>query len=125
MESMEYNLSMKMSEIKHDVMVYETESISGNNVKLYKTRQDEYDTENDDKLKLFFSCEFIFERGDSSTKRYIQNDELKYSLRSLEKNAPWIRCSKDFTVIIIGVRPFLASFYMRYRGKLFDKKKVF
>ena len=94
MESMEYNLSMKMSEIKHDVMVYETESISGNNVKLYKTRQDEYDTENDDKLKLFFSCEFIFERGDSSTKRYIQNDELRYSLRSLEKNAPWIRCSK-------------------------------
>ena len=110
MESMEYNLSMKMSEIKHDVMVYETESISGNNVKLYKTRQDEYDTENDDKLKLFFSCEFIFERGDSSTKRYIQNDELRYSLRSLEKNAPWIRCSKDFTVKLL--KKFLQIFFI-------------
>ena len=91
MESMEYNLSTKKSEIENELMVYETESMSGDKVKLYKTRQDEDQTENEDKLKLFFSCEFVFERGDSSTKRFIQNDELRYSLRSLEKNAPWIR----------------------------------
>ena len=91
MESMEYNLSTKKSDIEDGVMVYETESMSGDKVKLYKTRQEEDQTENEDKLKLFFSCEFVFERGDSSTKRFIQNDELKYSLRSLEKNAPWIR----------------------------------
>ena len=91
MESVEYNLSTKKSEIEIELMVYDTESMSGDKVKLYKTRQDEDQTEIEDKLKLFFSCEFVFERGDSSTKRFIQNDELKYSLRSLEKNAPWIR----------------------------------
>ena len=91
MESMEYNLSMRKSEIENEVMVYETESLSGDKIKLYKTRQSEEESENENKLKLYFSCEFVFERGDSSTKRFIQNDELKYSLRSLEKNAPWIR----------------------------------
>ena len=91
MESMEYNLSMRKSEIENDIKVYETESLSGDKIKLYKTRQSEEESENENKLKLYFSCEFVFERGDSSTKRFIQNDELKYSLRSLEKNAPWIR----------------------------------
>ena len=91
MESMEYNLSMRKSETENKIMVYETESLSGDKIKLFQTRQSEEETENENKLKLYFSCEFVFERGDSSTKRFIQNDELKYSLRSLEKNAPWIR----------------------------------
>ena len=42
-------------------------------------------------MKLFFSCDCFVGGLDSSKSRFVSNDELKYSLRGLEKHAPWIR----------------------------------